>query len=641
MGDIYGRDDVAEEIYATIAGPHRGSVSLIGDRKIGKSTLLHYIADPRTVARHRRMGNIAEKRDDGKALRLFFVQIEATKTRTLTDFHSEVVKQLGRHAEGRAFIADQESGYSLVLESVVQRMEREGARLVIMVDEAEALVTGEEGQADEEFKRRFDASSFTHLKALANNYDVAFVTASEKGLGPVLKGSSNPHVRTAANSFAAQFEKVRVFPLDPDSAEELILEPAWRRGLLEEFQAYQSYVQDMAGRFPLLIQIVCSGLFKHHMKSRSDRALDHAKLERQLMGDADAYFDGIRESLDEEEMQVLVAVIQGTAVSETETFWSLSERGYIEETRDGGPRISSRLLARYLIKNPPPPPKPGAGGRPDQLQIGPWILSEELGKGGIGRVYCGKHEDLDEIRAIKLLDLDHAKDEKFLQQFKNQARLWYGLSERKPHPNIVKMYMLNSSGEYYYLEMELIHGRDLRKWIDEGLLTEDTCLRIAIQIAEAMEHYWTESHLVHRDIKPRNILIDDRADGAAKLSDFDLAVALQNTLAKRNNSGIVGSRDYMAPEQFSCAGDVDIRADIHALGVTIFEAVTGKLPREVTDPDALGISRPLKAVLAKMREKDRENRHRNPAELLEDLYAVQKGECPPHSWESECTTKLF
>jgi serine/threonine-protein kinase len=280
-------------------------------------------------------------------------------------------------------------------------------------------------------------------------------------------------------------------------------------------------------------------------------------------------------------------------------------------------------------------------------KVGDYELIEKLGAGGMGAVYKARRASTGEIVALKILPRSKAQDAEFRSRFEQEARAAFELS----HPNIVRALDVGNADGYHYIAMEFVDGRDLYSILEErGKLSPAEALAIAIQIADALDHAHSE-HLVHRDIKPDNILIES-GTGAAKLTDLGLCIEEASLSAKPRitRRGLaMGTPFYFSPEQARGEEDIDIRADIYALGATLYEMVTGKPPfegrsaaevmlrhiqEEVISPREIDRSIPdgLCAVIEKMMAKDREDRYQNPAELLVDLRLVAEGQ-PPRNAE--------
>lgn len=220
-------------------------------------------------------------------------------------------------------------------------------------------------------------------------------------------------------------------------------------------------------------------------------------------------------------------------------------------------------------------------------------IIQVLGKGGMAIAYKARDTKLDRDVTVKVLRDDFIDDEDFIEKFRTEARSAASLS----HPNIVSVYDVGNDGKIYYIVMEYVHGDDLKRTIEASAPFDSiTVISIAIQIASALSNAH-KHNIVHRDIKPQNILIS--LDGTTKVTDFGVARAISGaTMATAANA--VGSVHYFSPEQ-ARGGYVDEKSDIYSLGITMFEMVTGTLPYDGDSSVAVALKH-LKEQLPDMRE---------------------------------------
>src|SRR5436305_1237578 len=208
--------------------------------------------------------------------------------------------------------------------------------------------------------------------------------------------------------------------------------------------------------------------------------------------------------------------------------------------------------------------------------LGNYRILAPLGQGGMARVYKGYQENLDREVAIKVLPPWFAADRNFVERFNLEARLVARLS----HPNIVTVHDADERNGHLYIVMQLVDGGTLKHHLDHlqelgNVMELATVLPIFTQLASAL-HYAHEHGIIHRDIKPVNVLMD--RSGRPILSDFGIAKVLESTKEQLTRPGAgVGTPEYMSPEQCQ-GGPIDARADIYALGVMLFEALTGRTP---------------------------------------------------------------
>jgi len=261
---------------------------------------------------------------------------------------------------------------------------------------------------------------------------------------------------------------------------------------------------------------------------------------------------------------------------------------------------------------------------------GRYRIVERIGSGGMAEVYKGQDTLLNRYVTIKVLRSVYAEDEDFVRRFRREAQAAASLS----HPNIVSIYDVGEEEEnsLYYIVMEYIQGKTLKDLIrQQGRLSPPHAVGIAIQICEALIHAHA-NHIIHRDIKPQNILITD--DGRVKVTDFGIARAATASTLTHTDS-IVGSVHYFSPEQArgSLTGE---KSDLYSLGIVLYEMLTGELPFEGESPISVAlkhiqedvpppmeivedIPEPLNRLVMKALKKDPEQRYASARRFLADL----------------------
>jgi serine/threonine protein kinase len=205
-----------------------------------------------------------------------------------------------------------------------------------------------------------------------------------------------------------------------------------------------------------------------------------------------------------------------------------------------------------------------------KLSLGQYIISDWIGQGGMGQVFKAVHEMLGQERAVKVLPLAKSTPEaieSFRREIRTQAKL--------DHPNLVRAYDAGLDGNVHYMVVEFVPGTDLRRLVrTERLLSVQRAANIVMQAALGLAHAH-ERGLIHRDVKPGNILVTP--DGVAKLSDLGLAAFLNDATDPRAGK-IVGTADYLSPEQIQTPTEVTQLTDIYSLGCTLYYAISGKVP---------------------------------------------------------------
>ncbi len=244
-------------------------------------------------------------------------------------------------------------------------------------------------------------------------------------------------------------------------------------------------------------------------------------------------------------------------------------------------------------------------------------ILEMLGQGGMGMVYKARQPHLDRLVALKILPPAAASDPAFAERFAREARALARLN----HPNIVAVYDFGRSGDYYYFIMEYVDGMNLRQLEQSRKLTPREALTIIPKICEALQYAHDEG-VVHRDIKPGNILLDRK--GRPKIADFGLAKLLHpgaTDLALTLSQQVMGTPHYMAPEQIERPLEVDHRADIYSLGVVLYEMLTGELPigRFAAPSEKAPLDARLDEVVLRTLENKPERRFQRASDLKTEL----------------------
>ena len=264
-----------------------------------------------------------------------------------------------------------------------------------------------------------------------------------------------------------------------------------------------------------------------------------------------------------------------------------------------------------------------------------YLIIRTIGEGGMANVYLAHDTILDRDVAIKVLRGDLADDEKFVRRFQREAISASSLS----HPNIVEMYDVGEDNGAYYIVMEYVPGRTLKSLIKRrGALTIPEVLDIMLQLTSGIAHAHA-SYIIHRDIKPQNVMILD--DGMVKITDFGIAMALNSNELTQTNS-VMGSVHYLPPEQANGSGST-IKSDIYSLGIMMYELLTGKLPFKGENAVEIAIKQmkePIPSVCKKNPEipqsveniilracaKNPKNRYNNVNEMAHDLEECMKEE---------------
>ncbi len=268
--------------------------------------------------------------------------------------------------------------------------------------------------------------------------------------------------------------------------------------------------------------------------------------------------------------------------------------------------------------------------------LGPYTLERLLGQGGFAWAFVGREQDGTPV-AIKVLKPRYAGDTQFETRFRNESET----AAKLEHPNIIRIRSVAKTGEHVYFAMDLCADSLGARIAREGPLAEDDILRLARDIARALE-FAHHQGVIHRDLKPDNVLI--RSDGAAVLTDFGIARAVSGYVASTGVNMTIGTPHYLSPEQAQ-GRPLDQRVDFYALGVTLYKAAAGEVPFSSNDwfelarmhvedpPPSLRRKRPelskrFERVVMKCLAKHPDDRYANAAELRADLDEVEQKRRP-------------
>jgi serine/threonine-protein kinase len=302
----------------------------------------------------------------------------------------------------------------------------------------------------------------------------------------------------------------------------------------------------------------------------------------------------------------------------------LQERGYLTQER-----LDELLETVNRVK--------------ESFRIPGYKLLKRLGRGSMGTVYKARQLNLDRVVAIKILARFLAENQAFVRRFIKEARVIGKLN----HPNIVQGFDAGEIEGTYYFAMEYCHGPTVLELLNRGgAMDQDRAIRIVTQVARALDHA-DQQGLVHRDIKPDNVMIVE--GGVAKLCDLGLAKDVSRGSGSTEKGSTIGTPNYISPEQARGDSSIDIRSDIYSLGAAFYHMVTGVVPYDGPNPAVIMVkhlNEPLvpprhrqpeldpdaQQIIATMMAKNPLDRYQSPAELLidlENLMATRAGDPPP------------
>src|SRR5579885_2755120 len=283
-------------------------------------------------------------------------------------------------------------------------------------------------------------------------------------------------------------------------------------------------------------------------------------------------------------------------------------------------------------------------GKWRRFNIGKYKVLERLGQGGMGSVYLCEHRLMRRRVAVKVLPTAKADDPASLDRFYREARVVAALD----HPNIVRAYDIDQDEKLHFLVMEYVDGSSFQEIVKRtGPMDVTRACHYIRQAAQGLQHAHEAAGIVHRDIKPGNILVD--RGGTVKVLDMGLARFFhdeEDILTKKYDENVLGTADYLAPEQALDSHAVDIRADIYSLGATFYFLLTGRTPfiegtvaqkliwHQTRQPKPIRSLRPdvpeeLAAVIEKMMAKDPAQRYQSPAAVADALAPWTQTPIPP------------
>jgi formylglycine-generating enzyme required for sulfatase activity/tRNA A-37 threonylcarbamoyl transferase component Bud32 len=267
-------------------------------------------------------------------------------------------------------------------------------------------------------------------------------------------------------------------------------------------------------------------------------------------------------------------------------------------------------------------------------------IEKEIGRGAMGRVFLATQLSMDRQVALKVMPSPRVADSEYVERFFQEVRL----AARLEHPNIVAAFGAGEDHGYYYFAMAYIDGESLDARVKrDGPLPEKEALAWCVSIAEALAHAWERSRILHRDVKPANIMVD--ATGRAMIMDMGIAKNLSDDSHLTATGVAVGTPHYMSPEQARGSQNIDFRADMYSLGATLFHLVAGRVPflgtsavevvaKHLHDPVPSVrslrpvVSKECEDIIVRMMAKDRAQRFSSWEACIRDLRAVAKGKTP-------------
>jgi serine/threonine-protein kinase len=303
-----------------------------------------------------------------------------------------------------------------------------------------------------------------------------------------------------------------------------------------------------------------------------------------------------------------------------------------------------RIMPTFNPAPPPPPAQHPAAPATGERHIGKYVVKRELGRGGMGAVYLAEQTGLGREVAIKELVPSAAADPTALKRFLQEAQVM----ARFNHPNLVQLHDMEEIGGFNYIVLEFVRGKSLRDWLNRGAIPLPQVFAMMHGVLQALDYAHRHS-IVHRDMKPENVLISD--EGAVKVADFGIARLTDDSASPGNTATktgtTVGTPQYMSPEQVA-SSKVDGRSDLYSAGIMFYELVVGRPPFTASEADGPftlmakhvqapptppsvhrpGLDMRLEEVILKSLSKRPEERFQTGAEFDEAMSKVADRLCP-------------
>ena len=544
---FFGRRRELETIFSRIDAPEPQSVSVVGERRIGKSSLLRALL--------RRKPLFLRRPDE---FVFAYLDLHEKVHGDVSYLFSGLLEQIGLGVQDLEMCKAAPTYENI--RAAVARTDRTGFKLVLVLDEFEAVTQNE----------NFTLEFFSFLRSLPNNYALSFIVSSAREIQELCHSKE-----VAGSPFFNIFHKLNLGSFAPDEATQLIVGPSTAAGY--SLEPYVDPIIETGGYFPFFLQMACCAFFEN----RND--LEEAR--RKFYEQARDHFVYAWNHLSERERTACfrISTRQGLSEQDRSFVGPLSRRGYVYQSADSTRLFSSGFEDFVKVKAESADRLLRTSNEVQHASselvgrcIGRFAIGKILGSGGMGEVYLARDTKLKRFVALKRIASRFREDPEYRRLLLNEAERASQLS----HPSIVHIYDVIEEGADVFVIMEYVEGATLRRWSAPVAL--EKLLRVARQCAEALgcAH---RCGILHGDIKPENILLT--AQGDVKILDFGLAKylprreepdvtrALTNTMSKV----IGGTLAYMAPE-LVLEQSPDERSDIFSLGVVLYELWTGHHP---------------------------------------------------------------
>ena len=626
---FWGRGQEIETLYSAIIT--RQCRSVVGERKLGKSSLLSHLACPETLRNHG---------FDPEQFAFIYVDLEGMGQITYEELWPEWLDQLTialpeSQPELRAMSKTLAKGTTvrfMRVRRLMRHIERAGVTVVIMLDEFESLA------ANADFNHGF----YGELRSLAGELGVVYITASKGSLYDLTYQNAN----TLSSPFFNIFSEETLSLLTLSDATTL-LQALSTLPHDEPFTPEQiDFLIDLAGPHPFFLQVAGSYLYNARQE---DHAIVHVPdlVERRFVAEAEDHFRYWWQQLSPSEQSALFHLER--EAPDPIVLRQLREKVLVRQVVDDRWQPFSRAFAEFLARTDTmkrqttPYLSGGETGNMSGITVGSYRILTPIGRGGMAVVYKGYQPTLDRYVAIKVISHAVADDHNFVERFQREA----ATVARLRHQNLVQMMDFGVHRDISYMVMEYIEGETLKERIirisNSGERIPLSEVKQIVEDTAAALDYAHAHGIIHRDVKPSNIMLrsEERlaqltgaAPFTAVLTDFGIARMLEGVQLTGTGAAI-GTPDYMSPEQAK-GEPATAASDIYALGIVLFEMLTGELPFKADSPLAVLIkhlqARPpllaskvpelpvsLELVIMKALTKDQQDRYATAGELASAL----------------------
>ncbi len=572
-----GREREVEALYSAIAT--RQSRSVVGERKMGKSSLLTHLSCPDSLRAHG---------FDPQKFVFIYVDLEGMANVAYDEFWPEILDRLemalpdGQDAlqEMVAELAGQADVRFMQVRRLLRRVERAGLTVVMMLDEFESLASNP----------AFSASFYGELRSLAGELGMVYITASKRSLYDL----TYQHADTLSSPFFNIFSEQQLGLLPLAEADALLARLSGLAGQRPFLPAQIASLIQLAGPHPFFLNLAGSYLYDLRREPITDDVLVET-VARRFKAEAEDHFRYLWNQLDQPEQAALR--LTGTAASDM--VQRLSRKALLRENAYGRFQPFSQAFAEFLARAEPTE-RPSASTSPRAVTdltgttLGNYRVLSPVGRGGMAVVYQGYQSSLDRYVAIKVMSHQLAYDQTFIDRFQREAA---GVAQLR-HQNIVQMVDFGVKQDISYMVMEFIDGETLKERLvglnnGNGRMPLDEVVNTVVDIAAALDYAHAHG-IIHRDVKPANILLRReerlaRLTGGrpftAVLTDFGVARMLEG-VQLTGTGATIGTPDYMSPEQ--ARGQAATAAsDVYALSIVLYEMLTGELPFTADTPVAM------------------------------------------------------